>query len=85
MDIKVHIERLTLDGAAIPHHQFPLLQAAFEAELGRLLAANGLSPGLLAGGAVYRVPAGTIQLSSENNPSVLGQQIAQAVYGGIGQ
>ena len=86
MNINVHIERLILDGLSIPHRQRPLLQAAVEAELAHLLAADGLASGLLAGGAVPRVPAGAIQLTgASDDPTHLGQQIAQAVYGGIGK
>jgi hypothetical protein len=84
MNINVHIERLVLDGIAIPAHQRPLLQAATEAELARLLAINGLAPHLLSGGAMPHVPVGSIQLAAGSKPAQLGQQIAQAVYGGIG-
>ncbi len=84
MNINVNIERLVLEGVSVPPSQRPLLQAAVEAELGRLLTAEGLSAGLRSGGVVPRVLGGTIQLSPESNPTQLGQQIAQAVYGGIG-
>jgi hypothetical protein len=84
MNINVNIQRLVLEGVSVPPSQRPLLQAAVEAELARLLTAEGLGSGLRSGGAVPRVPAETIQLSSEGNPTQLGQQIAQAVYGGIG-
>ena len=84
MNINVNIERLVLEGVSVPPSQRPLLQAAVEAELVRLLTAEGLGAGLRSGGVVPRVPGGTIQLSSESNPTQLGQQIAQAVYGGIG-
>jgi hypothetical protein len=39
MNISVHIERLVLDGLFVSHGQRPLLQAAVEAELTRLLTA----------------------------------------------
>ena len=84
MNINVNIERLVLEGVSVPPSQRPLLQAAVEAELARLLTAEGLGSGLRSGGAVPRVLGGTIQLSFEGNPTLLGQQIAQAVYGGIG-
>ena len=84
MNINIHIERLILDGLAISHSQRPLVQATVEAELARLLAADGLAPNLHAGGALPFVPGGSIQLASDGNPKTLGHQIAQAVYGGIG-
>jgi hypothetical protein len=34
---------------------------------------------------VPSLPAAAVQLSSDNNPTLLGQQIAQAVYGGNGR
>lgn len=85
MNINIHIDRLVLDGLNIPHSQRSLLQAAVEAELGRLLTADGLAPGLRTGGAVPHVAAETIPLVPNSNPTQLGQQIAQSVYGGIGQ
>jgi len=85
MNIKLHIDRLILDGLPLPHSQRPLLQAAVEAELTRLLTADGLSPGLSAGGAIPHLPVGSLQLTHDNSPAQLGRQIAQSVYGGIGQ
>jgi hypothetical protein len=83
-NIMVNIERLILDGLPITTAQGPLVQAALEAELGRLLAADGLAAGLLAGGAMPALPAGAIQVGREGDPAALGRQIAQAMYGGIG-
>ncbi len=84
MNINVHIERLILDGVPVAHRERPMLQAAVEAELARLLISEGLAPNLQAGSALPYVPGGSIQLASDGNPKTLGQQIAQAVYGGIG-
>jgi hypothetical protein len=85
MHIHVHIERLILDGLPITHHQGALVQAAVEAELGRLLAERGLAPGLQAGGALPSVRADAVQLQAGNTPTQIGQQIGQAVFGGIGE
>ena len=83
-DIHLHIERLILDGLPLEHGQGPLVQAAVEAELSRLLTENGLAPGLQTGGAVPGVQARGIQLSPGHSPARLGRQIAGSVYGGIG-
>ena len=83
-NINLHIERLILDGVPLSHGQRPLVQAAVEAELARLLTSGGLSAELQSGGALRHVPGGNIQLSSDGNPHRLGQQIAHAVYSGIG-
>ncbi len=85
MNVNLHIERLVLDGLEVSLHERPVLQAAVEAELGRLLSVGGLQPGLINGGAIPSVPGGVIQLTQPNNAARLGKQIAQAVYEGIGQ
>lgn len=85
MKINVQIERLILDGINIPPHQRPVLQAAVESELARLLAADGLNPELSAGAATPSLNAAPVQMATNNNPERFGQQIAQAVYKRIGQ
>jgi len=83
MSINMYIERLILDGISIPHHQRPLLQAAVEQELTRLLVADGFSSSIMTGGTMSSITGNTIRLTSEGTPTNLGQQIAQAVYGGL--
>jgi hypothetical protein len=85
MNITVHIDRMVLDGIDIPPAQRPLLQAAVEGELARMLAVGGLSNDLASGGARPRVPGGLIQWEKGNDASHLGTQIARSVYGGIGR
>ncbi len=84
MKITVNIERLILENLPITAAQGPLIQAALEAELGRLLALDGLASGMLEGGARPTLPVGAIQVGNESDPAALGRQIAHAVYGGIG-
>lgn len=84
MDMNVHIEQLILDGIDVSPSQREVLGTAVAAELTRLLTANGLSPDIQTGAALGHMPTDTIQLTGNNNPTHLGQQIAQAVYGGIG-
>jgi hypothetical protein len=83
MNINLHIERLVLDGINIGPGQRHLLQASVETELTRYLTDGSLSVGLAQGAVVPRMSARGIQLTS-NNPTQLGQQIAQSVYEGIG-
>ena len=85
MKINIQIERLVLDPLPIGRHQGSLLKAAVEAELSRLIDADGLADNLMSGGAVPSMPAPNIQLGSDNNPTKLGQQIGRAVYGGLGK
>ncbi|MFL5801929.1 MAG: hypothetical protein ACJ8CR_09330 [Roseiflexaceae bacterium] len=83
-NIHVHIERLILDGLPIERSQGPHVQAAIEAELARLLTERGLAEQFHAGGALPSIRADAIQLAG-SEPQQLGSQIAQSVYGGIGQ
>jgi hypothetical protein len=84
MNINLHIERLILDGLPLERSQGPHVQAVVEAELARLLTANGLGEQFQSGGAVPSVRAAGIQLESGSSSIELGQQIAQSVYGGLG-
>lgn len=85
MNINLHIERLILDGLAVAPAQSALVQAAVEAELSRLLTAGGLHASLQSGIALPSVRADALQLNADSNPLQIGRQIAQSVYGGIGQ
>ena len=84
MNITLHIERLIVEGLDLPQRQRGALQAALEAELGRLLAQGEIGTHLAQGGAVPRLAAPAIQLPTNTDPTVLGTSIAQAVYGSIG-
>jgi hypothetical protein len=64
--------------------QGALIQSAIETDLARLIASSGLSPELMAGGAMSRLPVSSIQLTNDATPARLGQQIARAVHNGIG-
>lgn len=85
MSVHLHIERLVLEGIDLGPTERPLLQAALEAELGRLLAQGGLGADLAGGGAVPSVRATGFEMGGDKDPTRLGQQIAGAVYGGIGK
>ncbi len=85
LNVNLHIERLVLDGITLSVRERALLGTAVTTELTRLISESGLPAAMPANGTVPSVPAGTIQLGSNNNPARLGQQIAQAVYGGNGR
>lgn len=80
MSIRVHIERLVLEGLPIGRHEGPLVQAAVEAELARLIAAQAPTH---AGGAVARVAGEGIRVANGASPARVGRDIARAVHGGI--
>lgn len=83
-DIHLHIERLVLDSLPIGQAHGPQVQAAVEAELSRLLAEHGLAARLQGGGAAPSIAVAGIQLAPGSSPAQLGRQIAQSVFGGIG-
>lgn len=83
MNITVTIERLIIDGIALPYHQRSKVKDAFEHELACLLASGGLAANLWTGAMHHRLDAGTIQFQSTDEPGALGEKIAQAVYRGM--
>ena len=86
MDIDLSIEQLILHGIDLPRGQRPLLQAALEAELARLLADGNLAARLAGGGDQPILSGGEITLPAGGaapDPAHLGGQIAQAIYGGM--
>jgi len=85
MKINIQIDRLVVDGMDLPHSQRPLMQAAFERELGRLLGRGGLNNEVSSNVVLPSVHAPSIQMGNTNNADSFGQQVAQAVYRGIGQ
>ena len=85
MKINIHIERLVLDGLPVDTRDGALVQAAVDAELTRLLASGGLTDALRSGGAFDNVTTASIQLANDGGPFRLGEQIAGAIYGGIGK
>jgi hypothetical protein len=85
MNIDLHIERLVLDGLNVGAGQGAQVKAAVEAELTRLLASGGVSEELQSGGALYKLRTAGIEVANDKSPARLGEQIAGAVYGGIGK
>lgn len=85
MNIRVHIDRLILDGVALSPAEQPHFQAAVQAELGRLLMEQGMANGLSADTVVDSVRGGGVQLHPGSSGQSLGRQVAHAVYGGLGK
>jgi hypothetical protein len=85
MNIRLHIERLVVDGFGLQRADGPTVKSAVQAELVHLLTGNGLRRELQQGGAVSQVRAGTLQVGAKPSPRQLGAQIACSVYGGIGK
>ncbi|SFH98792.1 hypothetical protein [Bradyrhizobium sp. cf659] len=83
MNIRLHIERLVIDGLRLNGSDGALLKASLEAELGRLLADRGVSGEIAAGGAVPCVDAAPMQVTREATPAQIGRGIAHSVFSGI--
>jgi hypothetical protein len=81
--VNLHIDRLVLEGLPIGAHQGPLVQAAVEAELARLLADGAIGGTLPPGGATALVRTDPIRPSGAAGE--LGRQIGRAVFGGLGR
>jgi hypothetical protein len=83
--INIQIDRLVVDGLDLQRSQRPLMQAAFETELARLLVRDGLNQELTSGVALPSLSAPAVEIPEGARPHMIGEQIAQAVYNGIGQ
>lgn len=85
MDVRLHIERLVLDGFSMTPAQRTAFTGATEAELTRLIAAGGVSDAVAAGFSVPSLEAGLLLPSSPFNPVSFGSDVARALYAGIGR
>ena len=78
MNINLHIEKLVLEGLPVGAQDGPLVQAAVQQELARLLGQSGLA----LRGSVPALRGETIRMAG-GGAEQLGAQIAQAVHGGM--
>jgi hypothetical protein len=85
MNIRVHIERLIIEGLNMMPGQEAKVSAAVEGELKHLLAAGGLSPDLREGGLWQERRASPISARDDMNAAGLGTSIARSIYSGIGR
>jgi len=84
MKLRVHIERLVLDGP-LTAADARRVKTGLEQELARLLSGGGLHPELRAGTALPSVPAGALEPARDPSSQQLGQRIARSVHTGIGR
>ena len=85
MKVRLHIERLVLEGLQVSGPDVARLKAELEAELGRLLTERGVNVQLAAGGALPHVNTAPMRASPSAEPAELGRGIARSVYSGIGR
>lgn len=85
MNVRLHIERLVLDGIDVTPVQRTALVGATEAELGRLFSSNGLPDQVASGFSVPSADGGTIRQATSGFDSVaFGHEVARAIYRGMG-
>jgi hypothetical protein len=84
MNVRLHIDRLVLEGIDLRSADRSQLQGAIEQELARLIGEHGLAPQLASGGALPSVRAPQIAFAPDAKPAQLGSAIAGAVFGGVG-
>jgi hypothetical protein len=82
MTVRLHIDRLVLEGLDVRAGSRGTIAGAVEQELARLIANGGLAPSLAGGAALPSVAGGSI--AATGSPTGLGAAIAGAVYDGVG-
>jgi hypothetical protein len=84
VDIRLHIERLVIDGSLLATGSEQSLESAMQMELLRLLHEDGLAPRLAIGGTLHHLAAPTIRIEPHTDAKSVGETIAKAIYRGIG-
>ena len=80
MTIDLRIDEIVLHGfAPADRHR---IGDAFQRELTRLLAAEGVPPAWASGGPAAQVDAGAFTVAPGARPEIVGAQVARAVYAG---
>jgi hypothetical protein len=83
-DIEIHIEELVLRG--FPHGDRHRIAGAIEQELTRLFSDRQDLPRMIEhAGHIEAVDGGQCRIDPGAKPGSIGQQIARAVYKGIGE
>lgn len=78
MTVRIHIERLVLDGPPLGRQAADELRGQVEQELTRVLAERGLAADLRSGAAVPALRASE-SITTDAQPAVLGSRIGQAL------
>ncbi|MGL5941713.1 MAG: hypothetical protein ACRC2S_15280 [Waterburya sp.] len=81
-NIELEIEELILHG--FPVGDRDRIGMAVQQELTRLITEEGIPTSLAQGGEIPRLDGGTFNLASGVKAEVVGTQIAQSIYGGLG-
>jgi hypothetical protein len=82
MKIKLHIDRLVLDGLPVTAVQGKTIGAAVERELTRLMASGGFDHG--GGHAIAKAKGPDIRVDRNHGPNATARKIAGAIHRSIG-
>ena len=80
-DVRLHIDRLVLEGVPLSRSESAVLGQAVGAELTRLVSEGGLQPRNLPSPSARPLSASQLSFDSAAGPEAWGVQIAQSVYG----
>jgi hypothetical protein len=83
INIELHIEELVLHGFA--RKDQARIQRAVEQELARLLTEQGMPGSLAQGVEVQQLNGGSFNVRAGMGAEAVGTQVAQAIYGEMGQ
>jgi hypothetical protein len=83
--INVHIGRLVLDGLRVEPRQAVHVKAACEQELARLFTDSQSGAWRESSHATSSLQSRPIHVPEHQSPTGLGEQIAGAVHGGVGE
>ena len=81
-NIELHIEELILHGFAAGDRY--AIGEALERELVQLFKEQGVPPSLVQSGEISRLDAGAFEMKPGSKTEMIGQQMARAVYKGLG-
>ncbi|MFL6247270.1 MAG: hypothetical protein ACJ74H_14660 [Thermoanaerobaculia bacterium] len=84
MTIRLHIDRVVLDGVDLAPGSRRAFRQSLERELASRIAAEGIPGALASGIAVPSMSAPAIEVASGTAAPKLGASIAASVYAGIG-
>lgn len=84
MKIRLHVDKLIVDGLSTSSIGQPALRETVTAELDRLIREQGLGAHMKAAGEHRRMRGSDISVHDRLSAQAIGREIAKSVYSGIG-
>jgi hypothetical protein len=85
MTLRIHVERLVLEGFDYSARDAVRLESALSAELAQRLSVGGVSDELRGGGSVDAIRPASVSLPQKPTAVQSGRAIARAIHRGIGK